>query len=130
MNIYINIRMHVYIYTCKYMCMYIYRYIYTCKYMCMYIYTCICVHIYIYIYVCVYVYTHIYICIHRVSNPIPGIMVCDPKPRILQIEIPSMGSCSRSARWVWDRPEGGCHTPLLQCRTLYLHTGLMHPNTR
>jgi len=33
----------------------------------------------------------------RVSNPTPGILICHPTPRILEIEIPSMGSCSCSA---------------------------------
>jgi len=31
------------------------------------------------------------------KNPMPGILVCDPMPRILEIEIPGLGSCSRSA---------------------------------
>jgi len=29
--------------------------------------------------------------------PMPGILVCHPMPRILEIEIPGLGSCSRSA---------------------------------
>jgi len=55
------------------------------------------------------------------------ILVCDSMPRILEIEIPCIGPCSRSAKWAWDRSEGGCHRTILQsrCRTLYSHTGLL-----
>ena len=56
------------------------------------------------------------------------ILVCDPIPRILEIEMPVMGPCSRSAKWACHRPGGGFHTPLLECRTLYLHTGLVRTN--
>jgi len=65
----------------------------------------------------------------RVSNPIPDILVCDPIPRILEIEMPAMGSCSRSAKWAWDRLGGSCNTPLLECRNLYLHTGLVRTSS-
>jgi len=61
----------------------------------------------------------------RVSNPIPGIFVCDLIPRILEIEMPGMGSCSRSAKWAWDRLGGSCNRPLLGSRSLCLHTGLV-----
>jgi len=61
----------------------------------------------------------------RVLNPMPGSLVCDFMPRILEIEMPGMGSCSRSAKWAWDRLGGGCDTPLLECRILYLHLGLV-----
>ena len=54
--------------------------------------------------------------LYRVSNFIPGILVCDPIPRILGIEMPGIGSCSHSAKWAWDRPGGGCHTTLMECR--------------
>jgi len=33
-----------------------------------------------------------------------------------KVEMPAMGSCSRSAKWAWDRPGGGC---------VWLHKGLM-----
>jgi len=67
----------------------------------------------------------------RVSNSILGILVCDSTPRILEIEIPGIGSCSRSAKWAWDRSEGGCHRTIFQsrCRTLYLHPCLVRTNT-
>jgi len=47
----------------------------------------------------------------RVSNPIPGILVCDLTPRILEIEMPGMGSCLHSAKCAWDRLGGGCLRP-------------------
>ena len=31
------------------------------------------------------------------------------------MEILGLSSCSRSAKWAWNRPGGGCHTPVLQC---------------
>jgi len=55
--------------------------------------------------------------------------ICDPIPMIFETEKPGVCSCSRSAKWVWDRPGGGCnrpllggcHRPLLGC----LHTSLL-----
>ena len=41
---------------------------------------------------------------------------------------PGLGSSSCSAKWAWDRPESGCHRPILDCRILYLHTGLVRTN--
>jgi len=29
--------------------------------------------------------------------------------------MPGMGSCSRLAKWTWDRLGGGCRAPLLEC---------------
>ena len=34
---------------------------------------------------------------------------------IPRIEMLGLGSCSRSAKWAWDRPDGGCHTNPLPC---------------
>jgi len=39
--------------------------------------------------------------------------------------MPGLGSCLRSAKWACDRPEGGYHRPLLDPRSLCLHTGLV-----
>jgi len=58
-----------------------------------------------------------------------GILVCDPIPRrILEIEIPGVDSCSRSAKWALDRPGDGCHTPILGSRSMCLHTSLVRTN--
>jgi len=43
----------------------------------------------------------LYVLVRRVSNPIPGILVCDTVLRIREIEMPGMGSCSRSAKLTW-----------------------------
>ena len=50
------------------------------------------------------------------ETPIPGILVCDHIPRILESEIPGLGSCSGSEKWAQDHPGGGCHRPLLDLR--------------
>jgi len=53
-------------------------------------------------------------------NPKPSFPYeCDPGtiPRIQKLEMPGMGmvSCSRFAKWAWDRAGGGCQTLLLEC---------------
>ena len=47
----------------------------------------------------------------RVSHPKPGILACDPMPRIQSPAWDSPNSCSRSANWAWDRPGGGWNRP-------------------
>jgi len=55
----------------------------------------------------------------------PGILAWGPMPRISIPAWDSANSCSRSAKWTWDRLEGGCHRPFLEFRNLCLHTGLV-----
>ena len=48
-----------------------------------------------------------YIGRRRVSNPKSGILACDAKPRKENPDWDSPNFCSRSAKWVWDRPVCG-----------------------
>jgi len=70
------------------------------------------VYIYICIYMCIYVYMYIY------SFRLPGRRSWRGAP-CQGFHFPawdSPNSSLRSAKWVWDRPEGGCHRPFLEFR--------------
>ena len=66
-----------------------------------------------------------YVFLPRVSDPRPGIWAWGTMPGILKPGLGSPNSCSRSAKWAWDRPEGGCHRQDLESRNLCLHTSLV-----